>query len=281
MRHLLALLSLVSFWHLIEARAADRNEYTSEELHLHFQNEAEGYEFTADGNKFELRKQPLIHWQNTVRLQELGATYVWESNGIPKVLVSIFTYEMSGKVYRRHEAVSLSDKPFACTLHSREVWTPQEAGLRWKTLVDAGEPSDSVSRRLFQMRTIARQFSGNLDHTKHPSRLELIPQPMIRYSGPDEGIVDGAIFRLVVATDPEILLVVEAHQTKNGTRQFRYSAVRSNYHALRLSLKGETVWNEPLILELETTRAGQRPWANQNYFIFTPSEPLPQPGAIK
>jgi hypothetical protein len=263
------------------AIAAEPQQYTTEELHSHFQNEAEAYEITADGVRYELREQPLMHWQNTVRLQELGATYVWEHHGIPRVLVSIFTYEMNGYVYRRHEGISLSESPFTCRLHSQIVWTPKKPGIYWRMVGRSVAPSDSAARRLFEMRTIARQFSGNLDHTKHASRLELIPQPMMRYAGPEEGVIDGAIFRFAIATDPEILLLIEAYKADDGTERYRYCPVRANYHALRLHRNERMTWNAPLLIELETTRAGQKPWANQPYFIFTPSEPLPLPGATR
>jgi len=39
--------------------------YTPEELHRHFQNEAESYEIFAKGatKPFELKPKPLMHWQ--------------------------------------------------------------------------------------------------------------------------------------------------------------------------------------------------------------------------
>ena len=68
--------------------------YTPEELHKHFQNVADAYQMKTDGVLLSLRKQPLMHWQNTVRLQEQGALYMWERNGRPQVLGSILRFRI-------------------------------------------------------------------------------------------------------------------------------------------------------------------------------------------
>lgn len=254
-------------------------QYTPEELHKHFQNEAEGYDM--NGGKFELRQQPLMHWQNPARLQEQGTTYVWEQDGVPKVLVSIFTFEYNDFVSCRHEMLSLANTGFDCELHGQSVWKPQTSGLEWKAL--AGTlPSESASRRLFQMRTLARGFLGVM-HTQHQgdAKLTMLPQPILRYQSPKQQIVDGAIFSFAVATDPEILLVIETKEMSDGKSVFRYAAIRSNYHALELSKDGAKVWEKPLVIALETTRGLQQPWCNNPFYVFTPTEPLPAPGTIQ
>lgn len=88
--------------------------YTPEELNRHFQNEAESYQIVAKGasKPYELKSKPVLHWQNTVRQQEQGATYAWFDGDLPVVLASIFTYEYNGTVYCKHECISISDQPF-------------------------------------------------------------------------------------------------------------------------------------------------------------------------
>ncbi len=256
--------------------------YTPEELQIHFQNEAEAYVMQRGDVRLELRKSPLMNWQNPERNHELGATYVWQKDGVPRVLASIFTFEYNNVVRCRHEMISLADGAFDCTLHSETVWTPKRPGLSWKPIPDVAAPAASAARRLFQMRTIARQFSGSVLYAgKPPNHLQLIPQPLIRYQSPDQGIIDAAIFSLAVVTDPEILIVIQADRDKDGTSSFKFAPIRANYHALELNRNGVKVWEAPLVIELQQTRAAQRPWANDPFFVFTPTQPLPLSGTIK
>ncbi len=132
------------------------------------------------------------------------------------------------------------------------------------------------------MRSIARQFSGTLSIPEsQPNQLDLIPQPLIRYEAPDENVIDGAIFSLAVATDPEIFLVIEARKAADGSLGWYYAASRSHYQALSLRRHGQLVWTAAPIAELASTKAGQLPWANDPYFIYTPSQPLPAPEDLR
>ena len=261
---------------------AQEAQYSPEELQRHFQNEAEAYSMTQGGAPWKLRKSPLMHWQNPERNHELGSTYIWEKDGVPQVLVSIFTFEYNNVVRCRHEMISLAEGAFDCTLHSESVWTPKRPGLDWKPIPGVDQPAESAPRRLFQMRTIARQFSGNVNYPgKRPDSLTLIPQPLVRYQSPDQGIIDGAIFSLAVVMDPEIMIAIQARRQKDGSSRFEFAPIRANYNALELSRNGAKVWDAPLVIELQQTRAGQSPWANEPFFVFTPSQPLPLPGTIK
>lgn len=263
----------------VPASAQDA-KYAPEELHRHFQNEAEAYSMQMGDTELALRRQPLMYWQNPERNHELGSTYIWEQHGIPQILVSIFTFEYNNVVRCRHEMISLADRGFQCSLHNEPVWSPNRSGMEWKSIEDT-QPANSAPRRLFQMRTLARQFSATINYAgKRPQVLTLIPQPLIRYASPDQGVIDGAIFSLAIVTDPELLLVIEARRTTSGEAEFRYAPVRSNYNALELKRNDEPVWSKPLVIELQGTRAGQLPFANDPFFVFTPSRPLPEPGTI-
>ena len=116
---------------LVTSIARAQATYTPEELHRHFQNVADAYDMRSGGARLTLRSQPLMHWQNPERNHELGSTYIWEKDGVPQVLVSIFTFEYNNVVRCRHEMISLAEGAFDCTLHSESVWTPKRPGLDW------------------------------------------------------------------------------------------------------------------------------------------------------
>lgn len=256
--------------------------YTPEELQQHFQNVAEGYKIQAGRTALTLRKRPLMHWQNSVRQQEQGAIFAWEKRGRPQVLASIFTYQMNDRVFCRHELISFADTPMKAVFQSEAVWSPTLPGLQWKPVDRIAAPTESAPRRLRDMRAIARQFSGKLSIPgSQPNQLDLIPQPLIRYAAADDRVVDGAIFSFAVATDPEILLVIEARKAADGSLGWHYAVARSHYEALALRKHGQWVWSASRKDELASTKAGQLPWANQPYFIFTPSQPLPAPEDLR
>ena len=251
--------------------------YTPEELHRHFQNEAEAYviEKTGESKPLVFKLQSLMHWQNTERSQEQGSMYVWLDGDRPAVLASIFTYEHSNRVFCKHEIISLADYPLTARMANTQVWTPKTPGLKWMPLTGAGEPADLPARRLSQMRAIAREFSGTVTKPKgEVTKLRLLTNPLIRYQPTDQTVVDGAVFSFAVVTDPELLLVIEAIQ-ENGKLSWRYAVASSHYWQLELQRNGEVVWSVPLRMSLETARANQRPDADGAYFTFHAPQSIP------
>ena len=257
-------------------------QYTAEELHKHFRNESVAYEMKYQDKALRLREQPLMHWSNPERNQEQGSTFVWTKDGVPAALVSIFTFEYDNRVICRHEVISLVDGPMNSTLHGVVVWTPRKKGVDWKHLSGAPKPAASAARRLFQMRTLARQFSATLHQRGRTDKnLTLIPQPLYRYQSESNGVIEGAIFSLAVATDPELLILIEAIQSKNEMPKYRYGIIRSNYNQLIVKRQSSLVKEIPAVIELESTSANQSPWASDPFFVFFPPAPLPQPGTIQ
>ncbi len=262
--------------------AIAQTKYTAEQLQRHFQSVAGSYELVADGSKLNFRTQPLMYWRNPERQQDQGALYVWDRDGRPAVLASIFTYEYKGEVKCRHEAISLSDTPVTGKLDSQVVWSPTKPGLQWNELGDDPSVAETDSRRLFQMRSIARQFSGTLHSpNRQPAKLTLLPQPLVRYQAAKAGVIDGAIFSFAIGTDPELLLVLEARADAAGEPKYYFAAARSHYHELKLERGGVHVWSAPADMALETTQAGQSPYLKQPFFVFTPHRPLPPPQQLE
>ncbi|MEM9585705.1 MAG: hypothetical protein AAGA03_00365 [Planctomycetota bacterium] len=269
-----AMLALTIPASLATAQTAD--EYTPEQLKKHFIETARDYRIRSGSKLLELRSQPLMHWQNPVREQELGTLFVWSRGGRPDVFASVFTYKMDDRVYCRHEVLSLSDGPLAATLDGVTVWTPMKPGLTWKPITDVPAPSGSAGRRLAQMRGIARQFDGTLSiPNSQPSKLTLIPQPVLRYESKGDDVLDGAIFALAVATDPEIWLAIEARKTSGADPVWYFASARSHYHALSLRRNRKLVWQVDSEIALENTRYNERPYSEETYFLFNPANPLP------
>ena len=276
-----AMLLAAVFALVIDTTAAvAQSTYSSEQLQKHFQRTAESYNMVLEAKPIELQKKPLMNWFNNERQQDRGALYVWEQQGKPLVLASIFTYEFNSRVYCRHEMISLADGPLTAQLDSQVVWSPQKTGMEWQTIEQSVTPANTANRRLIEMRSIVKQFSCQLKIPKtQPAKLTLLPQPLHRYQSRENGIIDGAIFSFAVGTDPEVLLVIEAVE-KNGKSSYRFSPLRSHYHAVELEKDGTVVWKAPSVIALESTTAGQRPYCLEPFFVLTPTKPLPTPDEL-
>ncbi len=264
----------------MDVACAEEERYTTEMFRKYFADEVTHYKITMNGKLLAFQDQPLIFWQNTERQQDQGALYQWTHNGKPCVLISIFTYEYSGKVYCRHETISLADEPLEATFKGKIVWSPKTPGVTWKECQMA--VPETPARRLIQMRAFAREFTAELTMSNNKtSHLNLMPQPLLRYEAPGDGVIDGAIFSFAVGTDPELLLVIETRKGSDGTLAMFYSPVRSHYHQLELRHQGNVVWTATKDIGLEQTLAGQKPWASKPFFVFTPDEKLPPAETLK
>lgn len=121
-------------------------------------------------------------------------------------------------------------------------WNPDVKPLAFKSFPTSTPVAPSESRRLTQMRSLARQFSAEMDHRDQKNTLRMLPQPIYRYKNSTQER-DGALFAFVWTngTDPELIVRIEAVKQKDGI-VWQYQPVRFTYRALRLSHEEELVW---------------------------------------
>ena len=60
-------------------------------------------ESVSDRAKLTLNERSLLNWTNPARQQERGAIYVWEIEGRPLAIGSLFTYEYAGNVFVNYD----------------------------------------------------------------------------------------------------------------------------------------------------------------------------------
>ena len=95
------------------------------------------------------------------------------------------------------------------------------------------------------MRSMVEPFSASIfDLVNGKQELRLLSQPVFRYAQPDRGIVDGAVFVFVRATNPELLIVLEAQQA-SGKSQWVYSPARFSGRECELRMHDKSVWSRP------------------------------------
>ena len=208
--------------------------------------EARAYEFHLgkdQGLPLKLVEQPVLKWSNTYEASVYGNVFVWTRSGRPQVIASIFKF-FSPKVSFDGEFHSLAAGPIRATKQDENVWQPAEGGIELKPLADAAAPAKSRASRLTQMRELARSFSAEVTtviepKTKH--RLRLLPQPLYRYGGESEDLLDGALFAFARETDPDVVLMIEARGDKPP--RWEFALARMHVGALSARYHDKEIWS--------------------------------------
>jgi len=236
------------------------------EAALKLTKEAAGkYEFAIGDGKVrpELVAEPVLRWSNPSVGQIHGNVFLWTVNGRPVVVSSIFKW-FSPHTHMSHEFHSLSEQSIRGKYEGKEVWTADEPGLTFAAAPEAPRPAAGKAQRLLQMREFARNCTG----TKHErdnslTKLRLLTQPIYRYESPQANVIDGAIFTFVLGTDPELFLLLEAHEGA-GKQQWRYAVTRMNSVGLDLRYKEREIWNGEAMISSDVYRH-QKPYTSFLY----------------
>jgi hypothetical protein len=211
-----------------------------------------------------LHAKPLLRWSNPTAGSVYGEVFVWQASGQPVAVASIFRWYhpfKDGTV----EITSLSTQPVTARDGGKVEWECKSPGVTFAELPEAAAPAAAAGRRLTQMRALARSFAAELQDTRSGEqvtrKLRLLNQPLHRYSSPDHGIIDGALFALAEVTDPEVIVIVEAAR-EGDSPKWRYALARMNNHELEVRLDDKLVQSWPRI---------DAPWKDRrsSYTLFS------------
>jgi hypothetical protein len=215
-------------------------------LYPFYAREAASYEIFRDEDRkerLEVRKQPVLTWTNAENY--MGAVFIWEFGGRPEMIGCIGSHQNKpGRSNVFHELHSLSLQPLQPVTFAggSQVWRVTKPGMQLTTVEGAPAPGDSDRQRLTQMRNIAREFRGWMKEGADVTELRLLPQPIVRYSAPDQGATDGAIFAMVwKGTDPEVLLVLEDRKA-DAASSWQFGLVRFNFRDMWVERNDKEVW---------------------------------------
>jgi hypothetical protein len=208
---------------------------------------ARSFEMRQAEKTLDLHDQPLLFYTNPVRTNDQhGTIFVWTAGGRAVVFGSIWSgvtpRTKAGVRNVSHEFHSLSPADdVAATRGGATLWTSGEPGIAWQTLADSPAPAASRAARLVQMRNLARRISGRID-SEEPSDLRIMSQPLYRYPEKVSGALDGALFAFSLATDPELVVLIEAGETNDKPS---WQVAFARFGALPMSVQdGErTIWS--------------------------------------
>ncbi|MBW3540905.1 MAG: hypothetical protein KY476_11595 [Planctomycetes bacterium] len=257
------------------AGAEDAPPSGDDEVFAEFREAADDYVITLEGHQepLELHATSLLNWSNPVRQQERGSVFVWLKDGRPQVAGSIFTYatKVAGEAKQKHELQSLSSSPLSAWYDRTLAWRPRKPGVEWRSLAGSPAVRDDPRSRLVQMRQFARMFQVTLSSPRgDETKLRLMPQPLLRYSSKSAGVLDGALFSFVVATDPEALLSIEA-AAESEKPTWRYAFARFHYWKLEATdASGQSVWLAEEDLSHNYNPLGNSETLQKTYNSFQP-----------
>lgn len=212
-----------------------------------FHEDAADYEFTLDEERSQPLKfvdKPVFHWKQDDDWR--GDVFVWTYQGRPEIVGCILASRKEGDSRTiGHEFHSLALKPLPKVPTIAGSWQTKE-GVSLLPVDAAPKPAETESLRLAQLRKLAREFTVSMDHEGRPWELRLLPQPLYRYSSPDRGVIDGAIFAHVwtKGTDPEFLLVLECRKDGPDSSWF-WIPVKFTTRALTVTRSDQQVWSCP------------------------------------
>ncbi|MGH7138224.1 MAG: hypothetical protein ACREHD_20930 [Pirellulales bacterium] len=228
-------------------------------------------------NLLALIDQPLLAFGDSTRATSQGSLWAWSQRRADQARPVLFLelYQIGGFEGQWFHAVSLASEPnVALDAPGAPRWQPQTTDFRVAPLKDAPSPAAKESGRLRQMRDVARRFTAHEfwhpDNSRH--ELRVLPQPIHRYSDPEEKVQDGAVFAIVHGTNPEAVVLIEILDLSVGTGSagrghWQYAVLRSSDAEGHVELDGKEVsaWDRAV-----HTASGLR----EPYHVFaTPQEP--------
>lgn len=194
--------------------------------------------------KATLRAEPLLRWSNPTAGSVHGEVFLWTHQQRPVAIASIYRWYHPFKDCT-FEVVSTSSLPVVAREADKTLWEATGPSIVWKTLDAAPTPGKTASARLNQMRQLARKFSAQLVDKRAGGEavtreLRLLNQPVYRYGSSAEGVIDGGLFALVEANDPEVWVLLEAVQSDDKTL-WQYALARMNADACEVRLDDRPV----------------------------------------
>jgi hypothetical protein len=163
-------------------------------------------------------------------------------DGRPEAIACIWKHQVLSLAFH-----SLSTSKVTAQDGDQKVWHPENAGIRFESFANAPEPADSVTKRLSQMKDLARRFRCRLAGDRaNNEELRLLPSPLYRYKTDRKDLFDGALFAYVQGTDPEVILLLEARRREGQPPEWQYAITRRSMLALEADLDGKRVWSVPL-----------------------------------
>jgi hypothetical protein len=244
MRHVCLLAGLAVGLVTTAVLGEDRGQEEAAEADRLCAAELPRWQLAADGTVLDPPTAPALRWTNPAAGRVYGNTYIWLLQGRPAAVGSMYRYFEPFQSFNGELAILAGAKVVA-KRGDKVIWHPKE---EWKSFAmpGAAAPAPSAPQRLVQMKGLAGEFAVEVLDTRNVPKGEdqtprLLAKPLYRYDAERTKTLDGALFAFVLGTDPEALLLIEC-DTAADKPEWRFGIGRMNRDAIRISRKGEKVW---------------------------------------
>ena len=212
----------------------------------------------------EMIPEPLFRFNDSARDFSDGSIWGFGSKGRPQAILSLSLHPYNAdRLGWLYEINSLTSLPIEARFAGPQTWSTQKPGLEFKDLPGAPAGAAKEAGRNRQFRELSARFAGYESFRKSPNakleryELRLIPRPIYRYSDPEQGLIDGALFLLSYGTNPEVVLVIELVRQGEDGSTWKYALTRTSYAELHIELDGKPIWTPP---HLDSTAPGDPYW---------------------
>lgn len=206
----------------------------------------------SHGDKLEAKHlaKPLLHYFDQPR-KILDAT-LWciGDRGRPAAFCKIEKISVADRNRWLYCFASLSTVPIEAEWGEGKTFSTTGPGIRFTDLAGAPAPADAKGARLRQAKDLVRRINVSLadPDLAFKENLRLLSQPLHRYEDVQAGILDGAVFGFSTnGTCPDLLVLLEAQQGKDGTAKWAMAAARMTNCELHLRDQDREVWQAPFL----------------------------------
>ncbi len=198
-----------------------------------------------------LDESVLLRWSNPLGDVQDGlmSVYTVGPGERPAVIAHIYVHGAVLNGLAMQEFADVYPGDLELRRGDHKVWSPRSRYSKFEILPDAPVPVENPVLRLSQIKQMAARFEIT-DHFREPNSepsahvLRMLSRPTYRYGKSDGEIIDGALFTFVIATDPEVCLLIEIHK-KADVVSWEYMLLPLSISELDGKLDGKTVWKKP------------------------------------
>lgn len=180
--------------------------------------------------KAKVRPVPLIKYTDVPRLIEMATLWVWEADGRPVALVKVEAYRRAEGTKWLYCFASSSTGLVNAKWPGGRRFEARKAGIEWVTLKGPA-PHETAAGRLRQMKELFHRFTATAgdDVLKTSDELRPLARPLLEYSSPEHGIVQGILCGFAAnGTNPDVIVALEAVSAggdKGVPNSWRYGVI--------------------------------------------------------
>ncbi len=200
----------------------------------------------ADDGRPKLCDSPLLRYSDAPNGYRDAAVWVWELKGIPIAVAKV--EDLHAKKAWQYCVASLSQDEIAVSRPGQPAWQSRGPGVAFQPIAGAPTAVETPVRRMLIMKSQARRFSGNFQAgTPRGEKMRPMPRPIHRFSSPETGLIDGAMFAFSISgTNPTAFVIIALRESGENpkVRRWEYGVVGMTSDAASIYLDHRVVWSK-------------------------------------